>query len=452
MQSELGHREFRIGVGSGFAGDRFDPGVDLARRADLNALVFECLAERTIALAQHRVLKGLGSGFDPLIVERVRQTTAYLQPNAAPIITNAGAADPVGGAMAIQEMLRQHGSANTRVAAITGDDVLSRLDLRVAQVWGTDKVLYDYKDRLVSANAYLGVEGILDALDEEPAVVITGRVSDAALFLAPLMHHFEWGLESLGTLAAGTVVGHLLECGGQLTGGYFADGDRKDVPGLARLGFPLADVSADGSCVISKLPGTGGRIDRSTTIEQLLYEVDDPTAYLTPDVTLDLSGIVVDDTGGPNTVRVHGAIGRPPPDNLKVTVGLADGYSCRAEISYAGEGCVRRAEMAAAIIEERWRDVHRLESIPLVVQFIGLNACRAFYDPQVPNPPEVRLALSVRSLEMEPATTLAREVEALYTNGPAGGGGVTARVAETVGTVSTTIPRSAVQPKMSVLS
>jgi hypothetical protein len=443
---------FRIGAGSGFAGDRLDPAVDLAERGELDALVFECLAERTIALAQSRRLRSQGPGFDTRIVERVEATVDALQRRRAPIITNAGAADPEGAAHAVVNRLRPRGSVTNRsVAAVTGDDVLSVLDLRASRVWGSDKTLWDYRDRIVSANAYLGMSGIVTALDSAPAVIITGRVADAALFLAPLVHHFGWSPDDYPEIAAGTAVGHLLECAGQLTGGYFADGERKEVPGLARLGFPFADVSSDGAATFAKLAGTGGRLDRATAIEQLLYEVNDPSAYLTPDITLDLSTILIEEPDEPDTVRIQGAQGRPAPSTLKVTVGVADGHVCRAEISYAGDGCVTRAELAAEVVIERWREVHGLEGLPLTMHMVGVNACRPFYHP-AGEPAEVRLVFSVRATEADVANTLAREVEALYTNGPAGGGGVAVRLQETVGTLSTTIPRDQVGVRVKVVS
>lgn len=441
----------RVGVGAGFAGDRLDPGIDLAERGELDALVFECLAERTIALAQLARLEGRGPGFDPLLTERVRTTLPAARRNGTVLITNAGAADPVAAASAVRDLAGQIGEAGARVTAVVGDDVLNLLDLRTSPVLGGDGTLWDLRDRIVSANAYLGAAGIVTALEAQPAVVITGRTSDAALFLAPLVHRFGWDAHDHDRIAAGTLVGHLLECAGQLSGGYFADGDRKVVPGLARLGFPFARVAADGTATITKLPGTGGRIDRLTCLEQLLYEVEDPRAYLTPDVVLDMSHVAVEDEDHEDQVTVRGAVGRPAPETLKVSVGVRDGFVGEGEISYAGPGCRTRAELAADIVAERWRDLHGGREAEVMTHLIGLNSCRPWHQPQGFEPPEVRLRLSVRSLEREPAVLLAREIEALYTNGPAGGGGVTTRIRSTVGVIATTIPRDAVQQTVTVL-
>jgi len=442
----------RIGVGAGFAGDRLEPAVQLAESGKLDALVFECLAERTIALAHQARLEGRTAGFDPLLIERMRGTLPAARKHGTVLITNGGAAAPPEAAQAVRELSTSL-DQNCRIAAVTGDDVLHLLDLRSSPVLGGEGTLWDLRDRVVSANAYLGVEGIVSALDAEPAVIVTGRTSDAALFLAPIVHRFGWCKTQHDLIAAGTLVGHLLECGGQLTGGYFADGDRKVVPGLARLGFPMAEVSADGSAVFSKLPGTGGRLDRLTCLEQLLYEVGDPHAYLTPDVVANFSQVSIEETAV-DQVRIGGATGVAPPTTLKVSVGLNDGFVGRAEISYAGKGCLRRARMAREIVMERWDEVHGLGSVEVESHFIGYNSCRPWYGPDGfhQEPPEVRLRMAVRCLDRRPTTVLGREVEALYTNGPAGGGGVTFKVQSSIGIVATTINRNEVSHEVVIYS
>ncbi len=442
----------RIGAGAGFAGDRFEPAVELAERGELDALVFECLAERTIALAHQARLDGRTAGFDPLLVERMRGTLRAAGQHGTVLITNGGAAAPVKAAEAVRDLAIELG-LKCRVAAVTGDDVLELLDLRSSPVLGSEGTLWDLRDRIVSANAYLGAEGIVAALDAEPTVIVTGRTSDAALFLGPIVHRFGWCTTDYDLIAAGTLVGHLLECAGQLTGGYFADGDRKVVPGLARLGFPLAEVSADGSAAFTKLPHTGGRIDRRTCVEQLLYEIEDPRAYLTPDVTANFSEVSIEETAV-DCIRVGGATGIEPPHTLKVSVGVDDGFVGQGEISYSGRGCLRRAQMAREIVEERWNDLHRLGSVELKVHFIGYNSCspQRVVESIQQEPLEVRLRFAVRCLDREPAAVLAREVDSLYTNGPAGGGGVTSNVRSSIGIVATTINRSDVRHGVTIIS
>lgn len=442
----------RLGAGAGFAGDRIDPAVDLAERGELDFLVFECLAERTIALAQQAKAEGRHPGFDGLLETRIRATAPAARANGTVIVTNAGAADPLAAAKAVRGVGKEMG-LDLRVAAVTGDDVLDSLDPR-SPLLGGEGTLWDYRDRIVSANAYLGAQGLVDALDAEPDVLLTGRTSDVALFLAPLLKRFGWRLDDpadLDRIAAGSLAGHLLECAGQLTGGYFADGAHKSVPGLARLGFPIADVHPDGAAELTKLPGTGGRLTRMTCLEQMLYEVDDPYRYLTPDVIVDLSAVTISEPA-PGRLHVSGARGTPRPDTLKVSVGIRDGFAGQAEISYSGAHCLARATLAADIVAERWQDVHGLGGHPLRTDFIGVNSCRPWYTPPEPEPAEVRLRLSVRTPDRHPAEVLAREVEALYTNGPAGGGGVSTAVRTSLGIVSVLVPRETVTPVVTVLA
>jgi len=439
--------DYRIGAGTGFAGDRYEPAEVLARSASLDALVFECLAERTIALAvAARDAAGGGRGFDPRIVRRISAVLPLLDPRTI-IVTNAGAADPRGGALAIREAAAELGRPRV-VAAVTGDDVLDILDPSTP-VLGADGVIGDFGDRIVSANAYLGSQGIVDALDAGADVVVSGRVGDASLFVGPLRHHHGWAPDALDRIADATLVGHLLECAGQLTGGYFADGVRKTVPDLARLGFPYADVAPGGAAVYRKVEGTGGRLDRRTVLEQLLYEIDTPRRYLTPDVAVDLSAVRVDEVG-PDAVAVVGASAVDVPGDLKVSVGVRDGHVAIAEISYAGAGCVGRAQLAERIIRERWVEVLGRSS-ELRSSLIGVDATRPWWRDEVPEPSEVRLRMSVRSFDPAEATDLCEEVEALYTNGPSGGGGATASIRETVGMVSALIHRDAVRHRVEVL-
>lgn len=440
-------RGYRIGAGTGFAGDRMDPAVVLAERGDLDALVFECLAERTIGLAQKAMVSG-GIGYDGRLLDRLALVLPHTAPRGTIITTNAGAADPIGAARAVTALAGDLGLDRLRVAAVTGDDVLGRLD-PASPILGTSDTIGDLGDRIVSANAYLGAGGIREALERDAQIVITGRVGDAALFAAPIAHRFGWQQDDLERMADATIIGHLLECAGQLTGGYFADGSRKQVPDLAHLGFPLAEVAGDGSAVYTKVDGTGGLIDRRTVLEQLLYEIDDAAAYLTPDVALDMSRVTIDEVAE-NRVRVAGATPNGRPEQLKVSVGVRDGRLAVAEIVYSGSGAMERAALAERIVRERWTDVHGRDDADLRCDFVGLNATRAWWD-GAPDPAEVRVRFTNRSFDESDGRTLCDEVDALYTNGPAGGGGVTTSVNETVGIVSTMVDRDMVDRKVTVI-
>jgi hypothetical protein len=426
----------RLGGGAGFAGDRLDAPVDLAERGELDYLVLECLAERTIALAQLRRRRDPAAGYDARLAERVESLLPILARRGVRLISNFGAANPVAAAEAIVEIARRL-EIPVKVAAVTGDDVLDALDPD-ARSLESGAPLSTYAP-LVSANAYLGAEALLPALRSGADIVVTGRVADPSLFVAPLAHEFGWDGNDVDRLARATAVGHLLECAGQLCGGYFADPGRKEIPGMANLGFPFAEVDADGNAVLGKVDGTGGRITRATATEQLLYEVTDPHGYLTPDVTADFSSVALTEDG-PDRIAVRGARGRPRPTQLKVSVGYLAGYVGEGEIGYAGTNAVARARLAGDILRERLGD--RFDE--LRIDLVGSTSLhgRAFDTGE--RPYEVRLRVAARARSANEAAIVGDEVEALYTNGPAGGGGTRKYVTEQIGIVSTLIDRARV--------
>ncbi len=417
----------RIGCGAGFAGDRIEPAEDLLRRAGLADLVLECLGERTIALAQQRRLADPDAGYDRRLPARFERLLPLAVGHGVRVLTNMGAANPLAAGRVTRALLDRIG-ARAAVAVVSGDDVLDEVDLD-APAWENGIPLCEHGE-IVSASAYLGADAIRTALDTGADVIITGRVADPSLFLAPLAHRLGWDLDDLGMTAAGTVVGHLLECAGQLTGGYFADPGYQDVPDLARLGFPFADVAADGTAELGKLPGTGGVLSRATVREQLLYEITDPAAYRTPDVVLDLRAVTVHEHAG--GVRVAGARGAPRPDRLKVSVGYRAGKKVEAEISYVGPNAVARAALAAEIVTTR------LTGRPLRAEVLGGET-------------DCRLRVAAISHDDALLEAIGDEVESLYTNGPAGGGGVRVHIGEVLGIASTLIPRERVRPVVTLM-
>ena len=340
-------KPFRIGAGAGYAGDRIDPAQALAERGGLDALVFECLAERTIALAQLRRARDPGHGYDPLLQARMCAVLPACVRQGVRVISNMGAANPEAAGQAVLAVARELGLPRLRVAVVTGDDVLGWVrthDVALMECPGAARAS-ELGERLISANAYLGAEALLPALTTGADVVITGRVADPALFLAPLMHAFGWRADDWPQLGQGVLVGHLLECAAQVSGGYLADPGHLDVPDLHDVGFPLAEVQPDGSAVITKLDGTGGRVDRLSCTAQLLYEIEDPARYLQPDVVADFSGVRLEEVG-PSRVRATGASGQPRPDLLKATLGYRDGWIGEGQISYAGPGARERGALA----------------------------------------------------------------------------------------------------------
>jgi len=302
-------KQIRIGAGAGYSGDRIEPALELAEQGDIDYLIFECLAERTIALAQQARMNDPASGYDPLLEQRMLAVLRTCSDKGIKIVTNMGAANPLAAAAKIKQVAQTLGLTKLKIAAVTGDDVLDQLRSG-DYLDDTGAPVTALGDRLLSANAYLGAQPLVEALAQGADVIVTGRVADPALVLAPLIHEFGWAEDDWERLGQGTLAGHLLECAGQVSGGYFADPGYKDVANLARLGFPIGVVSEDGSLEITKVPGSGGAVTTATCTEQLLYEIHNPAAYLTPDVVADFSGVTMTQVGT-DRVAVSGATGHP---------------------------------------------------------------------------------------------------------------------------------------------
>ncbi len=317
-------------------------------------------------------------------------------------------------------------------------------DLPIMEFDGTIRQL---GNRLLSANAYLGAEPMAQALTAGADIVITGRASDPALFLAPMIHAFGWAMDDWNLLGQGTVAGHLLECAGQITGGYFADPGYKDVADLARLGFPIGEVGEDGSLVITKVAGSGGAVTAQTCKEQLLYEVHDPAKYFQPDVVADFSQVKVEEIG-PDRVRVSGGRGAKRTDTLKVSVGYVDSYIGEGQISYAGPGALARGRLALEIVRERLK-LTNVAASELRFELVGVDS---LHGPEVSarasEPYEVRVRVSGRTENLREAVRIGNEVETLYTNGPAAGGGAWKSARDVVAVASVLLPRELAKPQI----
>ena len=441
-------RDFRIGCGAGFSSDRLDPAVDLARRGNLDALVFECIGERTLAFGHRDMRTDPSRGYNPLLERRMRAILPLTFAAGTRVITNMGVANPIAAAERTVEVARELGLDGLVVAALLGDDVSDALGPHTP-LW-EGMTVGEAGRPFIGANAYLGADEILLALETGADVVITGRVADPSLFVAPLRHHFDWGTDDWTHLGPATVVGHLLECASQVTGGYFADPGFKVVDGLAYVGFPFAEVATDGSACITKLDGTGGLVDERTVKEQLLYEVHDPARYLTPDVTADFSTVSVT-AAGSDRVRVDGAGGARRPEQLKVTVAFDGGWLAEAGVSYAGEGARERAEIAGAIVLERMRRVHGTNA-PVRVDLVGVHSLHASAARDYPaDTRDVRVRCAIRASSPDEAELLLWEVESLLCCGPSAGGGYRGTVTPSVVTCSASIDRDAVSPRVEVL-
>jgi hypothetical protein len=440
----------RIGCAAGFSGDRTDaagPVVDALIRAGGPAfLIFETLAERTLALAQLARRENPDAGYEPLLDDLLRPVLARCLQHDIRIVSNFGAANPGAAARRIRDIASELGLAPPCIAIIEGDDV-SGDACRDALL----RELGPIGHPIVSANAYIGAVPIARALNTGAQIVVAGRVADPALALGPALAHFGWALDDWDRLAGATMAGHLLECGTQVTGGYYADPGIKDVPGMAQLGYPIAELAADGSCTITKPPGSGGCVNEHTVKEQLLYELDDPAAYLTPDVVADITQADVREVG-PDRVRLSGVRGHRRPERLKVNVCFESGWLAEGEISYAGARAEARARLAAQVLRER------LDGLgPLRVDLIGAASVLAddaghWLEAQPPGAAtDVRLRVALRHAERAAAQRLLNEVTALYTCGPAGGAGVRTALRATLGSRSCLLPRDLVPTRFEIM-
>jgi hypothetical protein len=414
-----------VGCGAGFSGDRCDAAQPVVRtlieRGGPAALIFENLAERTLA---HQLLArraDASRGYEPLLLDYLRPVLADCLRHGIAIVGNFGAANPQGAARAIQGLATELGLPAPRIGIVEGDDLSDpRGRALVRAQLGQD---FD-EARFVCANAYQGAFEIAQALRAGAQVVVTGRVADPSLTLGPAIAHYGWSATDWDALAGATMAGHLLECGAQVSGGYFADPGYKDVPGLEDVGFPIAEIAADGSCIVTKAAGTGGLVDCRTVKEQLLYEVHDPAAYLTPDVVADITEATVTQLG-PDRVRLAGVRGHPRPPTLKALAYFDGGWLGEAEISYAGPNAEARARLAMDVLQRRLgaRMPLRFDLIG-VLSLLGDDGNRQLQAQSPGDSRDVRLRVASRHEDVREIDLLLREVTALWTGGPGGGGGV----------------------------
>ncbi|MFF3942754.1 acyclic terpene utilization AtuA family protein [Streptomyces phaeofaciens] len=440
----------RIGSGAGFTDDRIEPAVRLVESGDIDYLVFECLAERSVALAELERRRDPGRGYNQWLADRMNAVLPGCAERGIRIITNMGAANPRAAGALVTDLARSMGLRGLRVAVVSGDDVLDRvLDQPGLPLLERAGSVGSLGGSVVSAHAYLGFEGVTDALGQGADVVITGRIADPSLYIAPLVHEFGWAADDWNLIAKGACLGHLLECGAQVTGGYFADPGYKDVPDLADVGFPLAEVDREGGFTVGKVAGTGGKVTTETCTEQLLYEVHDPQAYVSADVVADFSRVRFTETGH-DEVQVSGVRGRQRPDHLKVSVGYRDGFTGEGQISYAGPNALARAELALEVLRTRLgkrgiaTDATRYELIGVDSVARGVS----MGDPG--RMTEVRVRVAGRTESADQARAIAHEVSAMWLNGPAGGGGVVCSVTERIAIASVFVPRSDVTTSVTI--
>lgn len=436
----------RLGAATSWSRDRFGPAEDLVKRGELQYLCFDSMSEVTMSEAQVKKIENPSiPGYDPYLEDRLSPIIKECKEKGIRIISNQGWLEPVLAAEKILDIAKSRGVNKIKVAAINGGiltDKIANMGLRFLE---TGELIADLRDSIVSAEAYLGAKEIVEALKNGADVVITTRIADACLYLGPLAYEFKWSFEDWDSLARGIVVGHLLECGSQVAGGYFADPEYKDVPDLANLGNPIAQVSEDNIC-ITKLPGTGGAVSTGTCKEQLLYEVQDPRNYLCPDVVVDFTNVRFK-SAGKDKVEITGGTGRPRPPTLKVLVGIREGYLAEEMVLFAGPGAMERAELTKSILLYRFQQIN-LKAKEIRMDYLGINSVHREASPSPSTTLyEVILRVAIKTDSIEEARKLRKEIDPMAVNGPSATGKWSPmgnRVRPIVGLLSTLVPREEV--------
>lgn len=418
-------KKIRIGTGSGYWGDRFDAVDDLVKSGNVNYLAFDYLAELTMSILQKQKNKDPRKGYATDFLEVLLRILPECCEKKIRMVASAGGVNPEALGAEIVSLAKSKG-LKVKVAMVLGDNIFGSIDSLMSQGCNfenmeTREAFASVKSRISNANVYLGAEPIVQALQGGADIVITGRNTDTSLFLGPMIHEFGWKPNDLDRLASGIAVGHIIECGGQVTGGNFSGG-WKDVPNLENLGWPIAEVYENGEAIITKPEGTGGLVCSGSVKEELLYEIGDPTSYITPDVVADFSKVFVEDVG-PNKVKVWGSTGKKAPETLKVSMGYSDGYKISCEISYAWPEALQKAKLADKILRSRM-DKIRLKPLEIWTEYIGHNSIMGpISEREAGEPEEVRLRLSIRTKTAKEAEMLAIEVPCMVTAGPPHGSG-----------------------------
>ena len=446
-------KSVRLGSATGWSRDRFEPAEDLLREGKLDYLCFDSMSEVTMSAAQVARMESADvPPYDPYLEPRLEPLLAGCKAQGVRIVTNKGWLDPLAAAEKTVEIARRLGIRGLKVAAVSGGMLTERIADMGLNFIETGEPISRHRERIVSAEAYMGAGGIVEALRLGADVVITGRVADGCVYLGPLAHEFGWDFADHHKMARGMIVGHLMECGSQVSGGYFADPGYKDVPDLHNVGNPIAEVS-EVRIVIGKLPGTGGRISTATCKEQLLYEVQDPSRYLCPDVIADL-GKVRFRQSGPDEVEVLiDEAGLPKTATLKALIGLREGYMTEEMVLFAGPGALERAELTKTILRERFRRIG-LQAEEIRMDYIGIDSVHREASPAPAQAPyEVILRVAIKTALKSEADKLRREIDPLAVNGASATGkwatsSPGSRVRAVVGLNSALVPREALQAKV----
>lgn len=444
-------KKIRIGCGSGGCTyERLEPAIELLEKGNLDYLVFECLAERTLARLQREKLKNPSKGYNPMLEVRMRRLLKTAKEKGTKIISNMGGANTPAAVEAILNIAKELGLNGLKVAMVTGDDILDRVkDYYQRPLWEADALLESLDGKIIAANVYLSGDPIKEALEAGADVVITGRVADPSLFVGPLKYEFGWTADQKEKMGQALLLGHLMECAGQLTGGYYADPGYKDVENLHILGLPIAEIDESADFIVTKVEGSGGFVSVDVCKEQMLYEIGDPSHYITPDGIADFSQVSFVQQGK-DVVQARGGRCKGEPADYKVNVSYKDCFIGEASLSFGGSTAINRARLAAEIVEKRLQVVGGVPD-EYRVDYIGYNSLYldAVSSLTVPEPrSEIRLRIAARTQTAEEATAVVREVECMYINGPAGSSGIVSSVEEVVSMENILVPRSDVVPQV----
>jgi hypothetical protein len=447
----------RVAAGQGFWGDDLDAPRRQVEGGQIDYLMLDYLAEVTMSILQKQRERDPSLGYARDFVGAMESILPAVLDKGVKVVANAGGVNPRACAEAVRSVGAQRRGSKLRIGVVTGDDLLGRLDDLIAHGHDlanmeTGEPLSTVRDRVLSANAYIGSEPIVEALQGGANVVITGRSTDTALTMAPLRHEFGWGAESWDQLAAGIVAGHIIECGAQCSGGNCLY-DWKSIPDLANVGYPLVEARADGTFVVTKHPGTGGRVSVPTVSEQLVYEMGDPHSYITPDVIADFTSIRLAQDGE-NRVLVSGITGKPPTDKLKVSVAYRAGFKAVGTLVYAWPEALDKAQAADRILRERL-DRLGLKFDRVLTEFVGANATHGSLAGERSDAPEVQLRFGVRGTDRAAVERFTREIAPLVLNGPpsvTGFAGGRPKVEEIVAYWPALVDKSVVKPKVEIIS
>jgi hypothetical protein len=456
--SKSGDRVVRVASGQGFWGDWLEAPRRQVEGGDVDYLMLDYLAEVTMSILQKQKERDPNMGYARDFVGAIESVLPAVADRGVRVIANAGGVNPPACAAAIREVAKKRGvSDKVKIGVVTGDDLLPRLDELIAEGHAlanmdTGEPLSTVRDRVLSANAYIGSVPIIEALAKGANIVITGRSTDTALTMAPLRHEFGWGADDWDRLAAGIIAGHIIECGAQCSGGNCLH-DWRSIPDLGNVGYPIVEGHADGSFVVYKHPNTGGRISVPSVKEQLVYEMGDPNSYITPDVIADFTSIKLEQAGE-NRVRVFGIKGRPATDKLKVSIAYRAGFKAVGTLVYSWPEAFDKAKLADQVLRERL-DRLGLRFEHILTEFVGASATHGPLAGEPGDAPEVQLRIGVRGSDKAAVERFTRELAPLVLNGPpsvTGFAGGRPKVEEIVAYWPALVDKTVVTPRVEVLS